>query len=176
MTASLWLTAVQTLAASWAALPGYRAKGSTSSGVTVYVGAQVDDEVDPGPRAGYVVVGYGGMPDRPAPSGTFRQTRGPLAASHPRDEQAQIRCRIVAQPGDVLGAQADVLAAAATVEGYLHDLESLLTTDPTLGISAPASRRFLAELDNAGAWWLQQTQGGPLATLDVTVIYTARLG
>lgn len=171
MTASLWLTAVQALASSWAALPGYRAASSTGTGAcTVYVGAQVDDENRP-ETIGYVVVGYGGTPDRPTSSGSFRQTRGPMSSAHPRDEAAQIRVRCVAQPGD-----GGIVAAATQAEGYLHDLESLLTTNPTLGISAPTSRRFLAELDSGGSWALQQTSGGPLAMVDATVTYTARLG
>lgn len=173
MSASLWLTAVQTLASSWAALPGYRAVGSSTAGVTVYVGGQVDDERNPAGDTGYVVVGYGGMPGRPTPSGSFTQTRGPMSSAHPRDERAQIRCRIVSQPGDIVGAS--VVSAGQTVEGYLHDVEDLLTTNPTLGISAPTSRRFLAELDSGGSWWLQQTSGGPLAILDVAVTYTARI-
>ena len=171
MTASLWLTGAQALAGALAGQPGYRAAGSTTAApVTVFIGGQVDAENAPGPVVDYVVVGYGGTPDRPVPSGSFRQTRGPMAGTRPRDETAQIRVRIVAQPGD-----GDVVAAASTAESYLRDLEQLLTTDPTLGISAPAARRFLAELDSAGAWWLQQTSGGPLATIDVTVTYTARL-
>lgn len=171
MTASLWLTAVQALATAWSAMPGYRAFGSsTAAAATVYVGGQVDDENNPGADRGYVVVGYGGTPERPASSGSFRQTRGPMAAAHPRDEAAQIRVRCVAQPGD-----GGVLAAALTCEGYLHDLESLLTTNPTLGISAPVSRRFLAELDAGGSWALRPTTDGPQAVLDATVTYTARL-
>lgn len=171
MTASLWLTGVRALASAWSSLPGYRASGSTTGAdVTVFVGGQIDDESMPGPVVDYVVVGYGGTADRPVPSGSFRQSRGPMAAAHPRDEAAQIRCRIVAQPGD-----GDIIAAATTAERYLSDLEQLLTADPTLAISAPAARRFLAELDSAGAWWLQQSSGGPLATIDVTVTYTARL-
>lgn len=171
MTASLWLTAVQALAGAVAALPGYRAARSTTDApVTVFIGGQLDDENAPGPIVDYVVIGFGGTPDRPAPSGSFRQARGPMAAAHPRDETSQIRCRIVAQPGD-----GDIITAATTAETLLHDLEQLLTADPTLGISAPAARRFLAELDSGGAWWLQQTSGGPLATIDVTVTYTARL-
>ena len=172
MTASLWLPAVQALASLWAATTGYRAAGSTDADpVTVFVGSQVDDENVSSGGTGYVVVGYGGTPERPTASGSFRQTRGPMASSHPRDEVAQIRVRCVAQPGD-----GTVVAAATTVEGYLHDLETILTTTPTLGISAPTSRRFLAELDSAGSWVLQQTSGGPLAMVDATVTYTARLG
>ena len=172
MTASLWLTAVQALADAWSSTTGYRAAASSDSDpVTVFVGAQVDDENIPTGGTGYVVVGYGGTPERPAASGSFRQTRGPMASSHPRDEVAQIRVRCVAQPGD-----GDIVAAATAAEGYLHDLESLLTTNPTLGISAPSSRRFVAELDGAGSWVLQQTSGGPLAMVDATVTYTARLG
>lgn len=169
--ASLWLTAVQALATAWAALPGYRVFASTTSAAaTVYIGAQVADENAPDMK-GWVVVGYGGEPTRPTPSGSFRQTRGPMTSSHPRDEASQIRVRCVAQPGD-----GGVIAAALQVEGYLHDLESLLSTNPTLGISAPTSRRFLAELDQAGSWWLGQTVNGPGATIDATVTYTARLG
>lgn len=172
MTSSVWLTAVQALASSWAALPGYRAFGSsTAAPATVYVGAQVDDENNPGADRGYVVVGYGGTPERPTSSGSFRQTRGPMTSAHPRDEVAQIRIRCVAQPGD-----GGVVATALQAEGYLHDLESILTTNPQLGLTAPTTRRFVADLDSAGSWMLQATSGGPLATIDATVTYTARLG
>lgn len=172
MTATLWLTAVQALAGAWAALPGYRAFGSsTAAAATVYVGGQVDDENNPAQDSGYVVVGFGGEPGRPAPSGSFTQSAGPMSSSHPRDERASIRVRCVAQPGG-----GTLLAAALTCEGYLHDLESLLTTNPTLGISAPTSRRFKAELDSAGSYGLRPTIGGPQAVIDATVTYTARLG
>lgn len=171
MTSSMWLTAVQALAGAVAALPGYRAaRSSTAAPVTVFVGGQVDDENAPGPVVDYVVIGYGGTPDRPVPSGSFRQTRGPMAAAHPRDETAQIRVRLVSQPGD-----GDVVAAGSTAESYLHDLEQVLTSNPTLGITSPAARRFIAEVDSGGAWWLQQTSGGPRATIDVTVTFAARL-
>lgn len=172
MAASLWLTAVQALAGQLSALPGYRAyQSSTNAPTTVYVGAQVDDEELPdGASIGYLVIGYGGTPTKPTPSGTFRQTRGPMSSAHERDEVAQIKVRCVAQPGG-----GTILAAASQAEGYLHDLEALLTTNPELGVSAPTSRRFLAELDNAGGWYLQQTPGGPLATVDVVVTYTARI-
>jgi len=172
VSSSLWLTAVQALAAQLAALPGYRAyQSSTSAACTVFVGAQVDDEELPdGTSTGYVVIGYAGTSDRPTPSGTFRQTRGPMSSAHERNEVSQIRVRCCAQPGD-----GGIVAAALQAEGYLNDIESLLTSNPTLGISAPTSRRFLAELDNAGGWYLQQTDGGPLATVDVVVTYTARI-
>lgn len=169
---SLWLTAAQALASSWAALPGYRAwQSSTSAPCTVFVGAQVDDEEIPdGASTGYVVVGYGGTPAKPTPSGSFRQTRGPMSSAHERDESAKLMVRCCSQPGG-----GGIVEAALTAEGYVSDLETLLRTNPTLGISAPTSRRFLAELDNAGGWYLRQTEGGPLATVDVVVTYTARI-
>lgn len=169
---SLWLPAVEALASTWSALPGYRAyQSSTSAATTVYVGAQVDDEELPdGLSIGYVVVGYGGTPTRPNPSGKFRQTRGPMSAARERDERGEVMVRCCAQPGG-----GTILDAAQQAEGYLGDLESLLQSTPELGISAPTSRRFLAELDNAGGWYLRQTEGGPLATVDVVVTYTARI-
>jgi hypothetical protein len=172
VSSSLWLTAVQALAGQFAALPGYRSfQSSTSAPCTVFVGAQVDDEELPdGASTGYVVIGYAGTQDKPTPSGTFRQTRGPMSSARERDETAQVRVRCCAQPG-----AGGIVAAAEQAEGYLRDLESLLTANPTLGISAPTSRRFLAQLDNAGGWYLQQTDGGPLATVDVVVTYTARI-
>lgn len=172
MAASFWLPAVKLIASQLAALPGYRAyQSSTSAPSTVFVGAQVDDEELPdGASIGYVVVGYGGTPTKPTPSGTFRQQRGPMSSAHERDESGQVKVRCVAQPG-----AGTIVAAAEQAEGYLHDLESLLTSTPSLGVSAPTSRRFLVELDNAGGWYLQQTEGGPLATVDVVVTYTARI-
>lgn len=169
---SLWLPAVEALADAWSALPGYRAyQSSTNAPATVYVGAEVDDEELPdGLSIGYVVVGYGGTPTRPTPSGKFRQTRGPMSAARERDERAEVNVRCCAQPGG-----GTILDAARQAEGYLNDLESLLTSTPELGISVPSSRRFHAELDNAGGWYLRQTDGGPLATVDVVVTYTARI-
>jgi hypothetical protein len=171
MSSTLWLTAVQTLASAVAALPGYRAYQSTSSApCTVYIGAELDDEERLDAVAEYLVVGYAGDPLRSTPSGSFKQTRGPMSSAHERNESGMIRLRIGVQPGD-----GTIIAAALTAEQHLQDVEALLTTSPTLGLAAPTTRRFLAELDAAGAYTLRQTSGGPQVTIDASVSYTARI-
>lgn len=171
--ASLWLHAVETLATAITGLPGYRAAATlhTVGDVAVYVGAQVDEENAPGDDTRYVVIGYGGPPDRPGTSGQFRQTRGPLdPTTHPRDESAEIRVRLVVQRGS-----GTVIEAAREVEGILGDVEGVLRVDPSLGIAVPTSRRFVAELTGAGAWSLRHTTAGPEAIIDCAVSYSARI-
>lgn len=171
--ASLWLHAVETLATAVADLPGYRPAATlhTAGDVAVYVGGQVDEENAPGDDARYVVVGYGGSPDRPVPSVTFRQSRGPMdPTTHPRDESAEIRLRVVVQRGS-----GTVLDAAREAEGILADVEGVLRADPSLGIAAPTSRRFVAELSGAGSATLRPTPQGTEAIIDCAVIYTARI-
>jgi len=171
--ASLWLHAVETLATAVADLPGYRpaATRHTVGDVAVYVGGQVDEENAPADDARYVVIGYGGPADRPGSSGTFRQSRATLdPTTHPRDESAEIRVRLVVQRGS-----GTVVDAAREVEGILADVEGVLRADPSLGISSPTSRRFVAELSGAGAWSLRPTPAGPEAIIDCAVTYTARI-
>lgn len=167
MATSQWGTVVQALATAAAANTGWRLKGDTGSGdtVTVYRGAEGVTSSDPGD---YVRIGYAGDDQD---GGSWSQTAGPLAATagRPRNETGTIVCQASAQTGNP--APLDALTAA---EAIVAGVESVLRSNPTLGL-VPPLQRLVAEMGGASSMRWRTGKRGPICDITFTVTYTARI-
>jgi hypothetical protein len=147
---------------------GYRSPEAAGTGIPVFFGPEYGITAD---RAStWLSIAWSGDPDLPQPAGGVTQDPATLAAgTRPRDETGQIHCRACVQNGET----GDAAFEAATLAAYqvVADVEALTRTNPTLGMAQPTMLWAFVTADAP----ILQFQGGPVAAVDFTLTYQARL-
>lgn len=166
-TPTQWGAVALALTSTLRGLSGWRAPTSSSSGVTVYFGPEVDSYGDRASQ--FVVVAWPGddSGDGADAAGSVTQKPAAMASHHPREETGEIACMAVAQDGSP--AFTGVLQAA---EALLAQVQTALRQNPNLGLPDPIVRGVTFD---AGAPTLKRLSGA-VCMWEFRVGYTARLG
>lgn len=143
---------------------GFRAPDTESDDIPVYDGPEASEgDMHTEPRL--VIVGY-------SPAGgaaTFEQVGVTMAAgTRPRDETGTVYFSLIVNNGDT------VAAARAAVLEMCAPLETLVRTNPDLGLGSASGFRWISSPTAAD---LSQTAhpNGCTAQIDLSLTYTARL-
>jgi len=109
-----------------------------------------------------VIVGYDGISEE-GRAGSFSQQYAHLGLQAQRDETGEIVCAVFAQSGD-----ASYRTLRGRVLGILTDIQTLLRTDPTLGLD------WVQRVELAGGELFAGDADGNAVRLTFRLTYTSR--
>lgn len=164
---SRWPAVVTGIVAALRALPGYRAPGQNTDGVTVYDGPEVG--LHDVARETFIVIGHSTGLDDIGGGGSGAQRTAVLGTTRRRDETGVVDVLIVAQDGG-----GDVPGLRTTAYAVLADLEQLLLGVGVDAGSTDPGRTWRAVL-TATAPDQRQTEDGGICAITASFTYEARL-
>ena len=151
------------------ATPGYRSPWDSGPGIPVCHSAEVGLVEDPVPLV--LVIGDTGDPSLPAEAGDSDQRTATLGTLRHRQEDGTIRCRAVAQTGDV--GPGVVQAQVDAAVGLCDALDAAVRADPSLGL-VPGYRELTAMF--GGVQSIQPyARGGVVVEVTCSIQVSARI-